>query len=135
MPQHPQFECRLTALMVGRLNQVTPGDSTTTAWSCENPTTLGDLKHGLNFTGWVMSDWDATHSTSLAAGLDQEMPGAAFMGEDKLLAMLAKGTITQAQIDGSVMRMLLPMFEVHSAPPTHPPSHRPLGPACRECTD
>ena len=31
-------------------------------WSCENPDTLkGDLKEGLGFEGWVMSDWGATH--------------------------------------------------------------------------
>lgn len=35
-------------------------------WSCENPTTLaGHLKTDLNFTGWVMSDWGATHSSSI----------------------------------------------------------------------
>lgn len=26
-------------------------------WSCENPTTLGDLKNSLGFKGYVMSDW------------------------------------------------------------------------------
>ena len=59
-----------------------------------------------------MSDWDATHSTSLAQGLDQEMPGSAFMGPDKVLAQLHKGTITQAEIDQAVLRMLYPMFSV-----------------------
>ena len=45
-------------------------------WSCENPQTLQrDLKERLGFEGWVMSDWGATHSTSINAGLDQEMPG------------------------------------------------------------
>lgn len=47
-------------------NKVQPGQQASAAWSCENPTTLGDLKHYLNFSGWVMSDWDATHSTSLS---------------------------------------------------------------------
>lgn len=36
------------------------------AWSCENPTTLaGHLKTDLNFTGFVVSDWGATHSISI----------------------------------------------------------------------
>ena len=49
-------------------------------WSCENPETLQrDLKERLGFEGWVMSDWGATHSTSINAGLDQEMPGAGSM--------------------------------------------------------
>ena len=39
-------------------NKIQPSsDPASAAWSCENPTTLGDLKHRLNFTGWVMSDW------------------------------------------------------------------------------
>ena len=38
-------------------------------YACENNVTLGDLKSptGLNFTGWVMSDWAATHSTVASA--------------------------------------------------------------------
>jgi len=27
----------------------------------------------MGFKGWVMSDWGATHSTSINAGLDQEV--------------------------------------------------------------
>ena len=43
--------------------------------SCENPETLQrDLKERLGFRGWVMSDWGATHSMSLAQGLYREMP-------------------------------------------------------------
>ena len=34
-------------------------------WSCENPETLQDLKKNLGFDGYVMSDWGATHSTSI----------------------------------------------------------------------
>ena len=48
----------------------------------------------------------ATHSTSLGQGLDQEMPGAAFMNAEKVSAQLASGAISQAQIDDSVLRML-----------------------------
>jgi beta-glucosidase len=32
--------------------------------ACENDVTLGNLRTKLNFTGFVMSDWFATHSTS-----------------------------------------------------------------------
>merc|ERR1712151_1366438 len=53
------------------------------AWSCENPTTLaGNLKKTMGFKGYVMSDWGATHSTSIMAGLDIEMPGAKWMQPD-----------------------------------------------------
>eukprot|EP01045_Picozoa_sp_COSAG04_P035447 COSAG04_NODE_8186_length_1010_cov_0.776070_2_plen_96_part_00 len=72
-----------------------------------------DLKGRMNFSGWVMSDWGATHKTSaLMAGLDQEMPGAAYMSAAKVAAQLQAGTITQAQIDAAVLRMLVPMFAV-----------------------
>ena len=41
-------------------------------YSCGNPITLGrDFKKIIGFDGWVMSDWGATHSTSIMAGLDQ----------------------------------------------------------------
>ena len=44
-------------------------------YACENPTTLGDLKGALGFSGWVMTDWGANHGSGAAtAGLDQEMP-------------------------------------------------------------
>ena len=45
-------------------------------------------------------------------GLDQEMPGAAYMSAAKVSAQLQAGTITQAQIDAAVLRMLVPMFAV-----------------------
>ena len=52
-------------------------------WSCENRDTLKTiLKERFGFQGWVMSDWDATHSTEKAAlnGLDQEMPEGLYFG-------------------------------------------------------
>jgi beta-glucosidase len=48
-------------------------------YACENPVTLGDLKGELGFSGWVMTDWTAAHSSgAAAAGLDQEMPNALY---------------------------------------------------------
>lgn len=81
-------------------------------WSCENPVTLNhDLKKTLGYKGWVMSDWGATHSTSINAGLDQEMPKADFMGQG-LSAAVAAGTVTEATVDESVTRILTSMFSV-----------------------
>eukprot|EP00750_Incisomonas_marina_P012704 INCI17143.13.p1 GENE.INCI17143.13~~INCI17143.13.p1 ORF type:complete len:517 (+),score=92.56 INCI17143.13:524-2074(+) len=81
-------------------------------WSCENPETLRrDLKDRMGFQGWVMSDWGATHSTSIMAGLDQEMPGASFMGEAEVQNLLNNGSVSQSKVDDSVLRMLTPMFE------------------------
>ena len=67
------------------------------AWSCENPETLAhDLKSALQFEGFVMSDWGATHSTAAAirAGQHMEMPGGAFFTQDKLRGALANGKCT-----------------------------------------
>jgi beta-glucosidase len=69
--------------------------------ACENDATLGNLREKLNFTGFVMSDWFATHSTaaSIKAGLDQEMPGGLHF--DKLLVdeALATGAIDVAMLN------------------------------------
>jgi beta-glucosidase len=82
------------------------------SYSCENPyllTTL--LRKQLDFQGWVMSDWDATHSTvaSAKAGLDQEMPGAKYYGAP-LKAAIADGQVSMATLDEHVRRILVTMF-------------------------
>ena len=78
-------------------------------WSCENPTTLnGDLKTNTKFKGFVMSDWGATHSTSIMAGLDVEMPGAGHMNPAMIKAGLKSGNITLAKIDDAVCVCFLP---------------------------
>eukprot|EP00931_Biecheleriopsis_adriatica_P075811 TRINITY_DN49598_c0_g1_i1.p1 TRINITY_DN49598_c0_g1~~TRINITY_DN49598_c0_g1_i1.p1 ORF type:complete len:727 (-),score=142.39 TRINITY_DN49598_c0_g1_i1:78-2258(-) len=81
-------------------------------YSCENPTTLGDLKDKLGFKGYVMSDWGATHSTSIMQGLDMEMPGGAFLNADKIQQGLKNGGINQSAVDDSVTRILWSMFQV-----------------------
>jgi len=81
-------------------------------WSCENPVTLGDLKNSTGFKGYVMSDWGATHSTSIMEGLDVEMPSASFMNEDAITKGLAAGAISQSAVDDSVYRILYAMFAV-----------------------
>lgn len=79
-------------------------------WSCENNGTLAtDLKERMGFKGFVMSDWGATHSTSIVEGLDIEMPGAGFMGA-ALLSMVQQGKIAEAYVDDAVVRILTPMF-------------------------
>ena len=79
-------------------------------WSCENPETLKrDLKEHLGFNGWVMSDWGATHSLSISAGLDQEMPGSEFFG-NTLQEAVNSGAVLTDTVDEAVMRILTPMF-------------------------
>ena len=66
----------------------------------------------MGFKGWVMSDWGATHSMSINAGLDQEMPGQRHMSNDNIRKALQNGTVTQAKIDDSARRVLTPLFAV-----------------------
>lgn len=81
-------------------------------WSCENHRSLEeDLKGRLGFKGWVMSDWGGTHSTSMSAGLDQEMPGKKFMGKD-LADQVASGQVSMDHVDDSAFRILWPFFAV-----------------------
>jgi beta-glucosidase len=57
-----------------------------------------------------MSDWGATHSTSIMAGLDQEMPSAQYMNDAAIGAGIAAKNITEAAVDDSVTRILTGMF-------------------------
>jgi beta-glucosidase len=98
------------------------------SYSCQNSQTLaGTLDAVMNFKGFVMSDWGATHSTvaSVDAGLDMNMPGGAGFGTDyysasALQAALTAGQITQAQINNMVYRILRSMFAVGIFDHTYP---------------
>ena len=83
-------------------------------YACENDYTLNKvLKHDWGFKGFVLSDWDGTHSTTKAAlaGLDMEQPGIIFFG-DKLKAAVAAGEVPQARLDDMVHRIVRSMFAV-----------------------
>lgn len=66
------------------------------------------LKDQWGFKGFVVSDWDATHSTVAAAlgGLDVEMPAGANFGGGKLQEAVASGKVPMAVIDDKVRRIL-----------------------------
>jgi beta-glucosidase len=81
-------------------------------YACENTWLLHDvLKGEWKFPGFVMSDWDATHSTVKAshAGLDQEQPLNLFYGE-KLKQAVQSGDVSQAELDDHVRRVLWAEF-------------------------
>ncbi|WP_163506724.1 beta-glucosidase family protein [Fodinicola acaciae] len=75
--------------------------------ACGNSTLLRTiLKEQWGFRGWVMSDWDATHSTdSLVKGLDMEMPEGVFLA-DKLKAAVLNGAVPMSAVDAAVTRIL-----------------------------
>ncbi|CAN5502727.1 glycoside hydrolase family 3 C-terminal domain-containing protein [soil metagenome] len=83
-------------------------------FACENPFLLDQvLRKEWGFTGFVMSDWFATHSgaTALKAGLDMEMPFVRFMGP-QLKGALDADDLAQADVDRAVTRILTQMDRV-----------------------
>ncbi|MFE4620606.1 beta-glucosidase [Streptomyces sp. NPDC056747] len=76
--------------------------------AAENATLLtAILRDRWGFDGWVMSDWDAVHTTgpALAAGLDMEMPGGRRYGAALRDAVRA-GRIAESAVDRAVRRIL-----------------------------
>jgi beta-glucosidase len=82
------------------------------AYACENESTLSALKSGLGFSGFVVSDWGATHSTAASAnaGLDLEMPLGQYFGQ--LGTALDAGTVAPARLDDMATRILTALIRV-----------------------
>ena len=81
-------------------------------YSCENAYLLNTVLKGTwAFPGFVMSDWDATHSTVNAAlnGLDQEQPENIYFGTT-LEQAVEGGQVPQSRLDNMVHRILRAMF-------------------------
>jgi beta-glucosidase len=86
-------------------------------YACEDDYLLNQiLKTQLEFEGWVMSDYGATHSTvpAILAGMDQEMPGNS--GDNScffctpLVDAVNAGEVPVSRVDDAVLRILRPMF-------------------------
>jgi beta-glucosidase len=93
-------------------------------WACENDWLLNHvLKGAWRFPGFVVSDWDGTHSTDKAAnaGLDMQMPGEEYFGE-ALKQAIASGRVPAKRLDDMVHRLLRSMFSAGVI--DHPPSPR-----------
>jgi beta-glucosidase len=81
-------------------------------YACENKYTLDQvLKRDWGFQGFVLSDWEGTHSTVKAAlaGLDMEQPGDKYFGAPLKQAVL-DGKVPQARLDDMVHRIVRSMF-------------------------
>jgi len=81
-------------------------------YSCENDYLLTEvLKKDWAFKGFVLSDWQGTHSTAKAssAGLDHEEPGEIFYGK-AMKDAVESGKVPLAQVDDHVHRILRSMF-------------------------
>jgi beta-glucosidase len=81
-------------------------------YACENKYLLTDvLKKEWNFKGFVVSDWQGTHSTvkASAAGLDHEEPAEIFYG-DAMKKAVESGKVPMAELDDHVHRIVRSMF-------------------------
>ena len=89
-------------------------------YACEDNHTLNTMLRGyFNFSGMVVSDWGATHSTgpAISAGLDVQMPDDSHLNEAAIQAAIAAKNITMQHIDDSCVRILRGWYKL-------PPSKR-----------
>src|SRR5580698_721252 len=81
--------------------------------ACQNPYLLSTvLRQQFGFTGFVTSDWGATHSTAASAnaGLDMDMPGNDGYYGSALQSAVTSGQVSQATINSAVSDILTEMF-------------------------
>ncbi len=87
-------------------------------YACENSHLLTQvLKNEWGFRGFVMSDWDGTHSTVKAAtaGLDQEQPATGYfegVKDEGIKQAIQDGHMQASVLDNMVHRILRAMFTV-----------------------
>jgi beta-glucosidase len=95
-------------------------------FSCQNDTLMNQiLKAEWGFTGFVISDFGAVHSTvpSALAGLDLEMPTGVFFG-DALKAAVQAGDVPMSVIDDKLIRRFRTMIAAGVF--DNPPSNQPI---------
>jgi len=81
--------------------------------ACQDPYTLSTvLRQQFGFSGFVTSDWGATHSTAASAnaGLAQDMPGSDGYYGSTLQSAVSSGSVSQATINSEVSQILTEMF-------------------------
>lgn len=114
------------AIEIGKPGSVMPGYNLVNGeWASENAYLINTvLKGEWGYSGWVMSDWGATHSTVKAAlaGLDVQS-GANLDPEPyfgaPLRAAVEAGKVPQARIDDMVRRQLRSLYAIGVI--DHPP--------------
>ncbi|CAE6537469.1 unnamed protein product [Rhizoctonia solani] len=111
-------------------------------WACENDGLQNKLLKGeLGFQGYIMSDWEAIHSTiSAARGLDMTMPrdirfrsGDSYFGAN-LTAYVQNGTISESRVTDMAERIVAAWYLVgqdKGFPDLSFDAFRPLGPINR----
>ena len=82
-------------------------------YACQNPYLLNTvLRQQFGYTGFVTSDWGATHSTvaSANAGLDMDMPGNDGFYGSALQSAISAGSVSQTTLNTAVSEILSQMF-------------------------
>ncbi|KAF2233993.1 glycoside hydrolase family 3 protein [Viridothelium virens] len=93
------------------------------SYGCQNSKALnGLLKEELGFQGFVVSDWEATHSgvSAILAGLDMDMPGGigftaptpSFFGGN-VSTSVNNGSVPESRVDDMINRIMTPYFYLH----------------------
>ncbi len=83
------------------------------SYACQNPYLLTTvLRQQFGFTGFVTSDWGATHSTAASAnaGLNMEMPGGGGYYDGALTSAVSSGLVSTATLNSLVSGVLTEMF-------------------------
>jgi beta-glucosidase len=82
-------------------------------YACQNPYLLNTvLRQQFGFTGFVTSDWGATHATAASAnaGLNQDMSGSDGFYGSSLQSAVANGSVSQATLNSLTSSILTEMF-------------------------
>ena len=99
------------------------------SWTGENEYLLKTiLKDRWGFVGFVVSDWDATHSTvkSFNAGLDLEMPFGTFFNVESIRKALKNGEISEEILNDKLRRLLRIRFKANLFKELPPPAEEIL---------
>src|ERR1700684_1211815 len=96
-------------------------------YACQNPYLLNTvLRQQFGYTGFVTSDWGATHSTAASAnaGLDQDMPGNDGYYGSALSSAVSSGQVSAAQLNslGTPIPTEMFAFGMFDEPPTGSPA-------------
>jgi beta-glucosidase len=82
-------------------------------YACQNPYLLTTaLRQQFGFTGFVTSDWGATHATAASAnaGLNMDMPGNDGFYGSALSSAVSSGSVSKATLDALTSQVLTEMF-------------------------
>src|SRR6266581_4355790 len=126
----PAFQ---TAVQQGQASSAMCSYSTINGtYACEDPEIDSILKDAFGLTGFITSDWGATHSTAASAnaGMDMQMPDDSFFGA-ALKRAVQSGQVQQARLDDMVSRILREEFRfgLFDHPATGSPSAVVTSPA------